>query len=255
MIALFKRHVPEARTYTFKDLKTRKLSQVTATPNHKFYVANKKVFESIQEVSPKDQLVSASGHQVQLVCAKNQNSHCGISYGVKGIPVAVYNLEVYRKHWYFVGKEKILVHNMYQPSEPSSSLMIDNDVFGGELEPSDADIEHFWANEPWGRNICQPSCNEFGCTPDGPCSSMPTLKTRWPQSVVPSFSSNESKARTTIGGTSFGPAAVLLCFVSPLESRTCWSPGAGFAVGCCDCRRVRFHLRLQLGNRRLATDV
>ena len=114
VIATFVRHVLEVRTYTFKDLKTGKLSKVTATPNHKFYVANKKEFESIQAISSKDQLVSATGHQVQLVCGSDKENHCGTNYGVKGVPVTVYNLEVYRQHRYFVGKEQLLVHNVYK---------------------------------------------------------------------------------------------------------------------------------------------
>ncbi len=113
VIATFERHVLEVRTYTFKDLKTGKLSKVTATPNHKFYVANKKEFESIQAISSKDQLVSATGHQVQLVCGSDKENHCGTNYGVKGVPVTVYNLKVYRQHRYFVGKEQLLVHNTY----------------------------------------------------------------------------------------------------------------------------------------------
>ncbi len=111
-IATFERHVLEVRTYTFKDLKTGKFNKITATPNHKFYVANKKKFEQIQNVSPKDRLVSATGDQVHVVCESGKENHCGVSYGVKGVPVAVYNLEVYRRHRYFVGKENILVHNI-----------------------------------------------------------------------------------------------------------------------------------------------
>ncbi len=117
VIATFVRHVLEVQTYTFKDLKTGKLSKVTATPNHKFYVANKKEFESIQAISSKDQLVSATGHQVQLVCGSDKENHCGTNYGVKGVPVTVYNLEVYRQHRYFVGKEQLLVHNVYECRE------------------------------------------------------------------------------------------------------------------------------------------
>ena len=118
VIATFERHVLEVRNYTFKDLKTGKLSKVTATPNHKFYVANKKEFESIQAISSKDQLVSATVHQVQLVCGSDKENHCGTNYGVKGVPVTVYNLEVYRQHRYFVGKEQLLVHNVYECDKP-----------------------------------------------------------------------------------------------------------------------------------------
>ncbi len=110
-ISLFGRHVLKVRTYQFKDVNTEQISSVTATPGHRFYVENKNTFVPIQNLSPKDNLISATGHQIHLLCKGNRNSHCGVSYGVKGVPVEVYNLEIYQKHRYFVGKAQILVHN------------------------------------------------------------------------------------------------------------------------------------------------
>ncbi len=111
VISLFVRHVLKVRTYQFKDFNTEKISHVSATPEHRFYVENYNAFVPIQDLSPKDNLISATGHQVHLLCKGNRNSHCGVSYGVKGFPVEVYNLEIYQKHRYFVGKGQILVHN------------------------------------------------------------------------------------------------------------------------------------------------
>ncbi len=116
-ISLFVRHVLKARTYQFKNFNTEKISTISATPNHRFYVENHKAFVPIQNVSPKDNLISATGHKIHLLCKGNKNSHCGVSYGVKGIPVEVYNLEIYQKHRYFVGKGQILVHNLYYTCE------------------------------------------------------------------------------------------------------------------------------------------
>ncbi len=110
-ISFFGRHVLKVRTYQFKDFNTEKISHVSATPEHRFYVENYNAFVPIQDLSPKDNLISATGHQVHLLCKGNRNSHCGVSYGVKGVPIEVYNLEIYQKHRYFVGKAQILVHN------------------------------------------------------------------------------------------------------------------------------------------------
>ncbi len=113
VISLFVRHTQKVKTYQFKDFKTQKISSVSATPDHRFYVENYKAFIPIQDLSPKDNLISATGHQIHLLCKGNRNSHCGVSYGMKGIPVEVYNLEIYQRHRYFVGKGQILVHNLY----------------------------------------------------------------------------------------------------------------------------------------------
>ena len=110
-ISFFGRHVLKVRTYQFKDVNTEQIISISATPEHRFYVKNYNAFVPIQDLSPKDNLISATGHQIHLLCKGNRNSHCGVSYGVKGVPVEVYNLEIYQKHRYFVGKAQILVHN------------------------------------------------------------------------------------------------------------------------------------------------
>ncbi len=112
VISLFVRHVLKVRTYQFKDFITEKISSISATPEHRFYVKNYNAFVPIQDLSPKDNLISATGHLIHLLCKGNRNSHCGVSYGVKGVPVEVYNLEIYQRHRYFVGKGQILVHNI-----------------------------------------------------------------------------------------------------------------------------------------------
>ncbi len=111
-ISFFGRHVLKVRTYQFKDVNTEQISSISATPEHRFYVEDYNAFVPIQDLSPKDNLISATGHQIHLLCKGNKNSHCGVSYGVKGVPVEVYNLEIYQRHRYFVGKGQILVHNI-----------------------------------------------------------------------------------------------------------------------------------------------
>ncbi len=116
-ISFFGRHVLKVRTYQFKDVNTEQIISISATPEHRFYVKNYNAFVPIQDLSPKDNLISATGHQIHLLCKGNRNSHCGVSYGVKGVPVEVYNLEIYQKHRYFVGKGQILVHNICRTCE------------------------------------------------------------------------------------------------------------------------------------------
>jgi hypothetical protein len=114
-IGTFKRYAPVVNTYTFKDLSRGEISKINATPNHPFYVKNKTEFIAIEDVSPTDELVDQTGKQVRLVCHNGKSDHCGKLYNAK--PVPVYNLEVYKKHVYYVGCDGILVHNVYSDDE------------------------------------------------------------------------------------------------------------------------------------------
>ena len=127
VIGKFKRYAPIAKTYMFKNLTTGKVSTVNATPNHPFYVKNKKAFVPIQDVSSSDQLISATGQKIELVCLSGKITHCGIQYKY-GRPAPVYNLEVYRKHVYFVGKNELLVHNVYPTPDDIRTYVIQNDL-------------------------------------------------------------------------------------------------------------------------------
>ena len=117
VIGKFMRYVTNVRTYTFKD-SLGHISHINATPNHPFYVKNKHGFVAIGNVSDDDTLVGGIGSgenhidgAIHLVCAKGKHSHCGEAFMGNGLPVSVYNLEVYRRHVYRVGKRKFLVHN------------------------------------------------------------------------------------------------------------------------------------------------
>ncbi len=116
VIAFFERHTLTVRTYTFKNIKTGTIHIINATPEHRFYVTNKKNFEPIQTIDSDDQLINAKGDQIKLICKNDRKNHCGVEYNRAKVPVAVYNLEIYRKHRYFAGKDQILVHNMYKCS-------------------------------------------------------------------------------------------------------------------------------------------
>lgn len=110
VIGKFKRYASIVKTYTFKNLVTGKLSTINTTPNHQFYIENKKAFIPIDNVTATDKLVSEAGQPIRLLCFSGKQRHCGKSYNNKK-PVPVYNLEIYQQHIYFVGHASILVHN------------------------------------------------------------------------------------------------------------------------------------------------
>ncbi|MED7789690.1 hypothetical protein [Francisella sp. 19X1-34] len=132
VIGTFKRYAPVVKTYIFKDLTTGKISKVTSTPGHKFYVKNRTVnniigknthYISISRVRSTDILISQTGDKIKLICPINKTSHCGKLYNRYHKPISVYNLEIYNKHRYFVGKNSILVHN-----GPCSNEAINSDT-------------------------------------------------------------------------------------------------------------------------------
>ncbi len=112
VISTIEQHTLTIRTYTFKNIKTGAISIVNATPRHKFYVANKQYFEPIQMIASEDRLINMAGDDIKLICTDGKKDHCGVKRNHQKVPIAVYNLEVYKKHQYFVGKDQILVHNI-----------------------------------------------------------------------------------------------------------------------------------------------
>ncbi len=112
VISTIEQHTLTIRTYTFKNIKTGAVSIVNATPRHKFYVANKQYFEPIQMIASEDRLINMAGDDIKLICTAGKKDHCGVKRNHQKVPIAVYNLEVYKKHQYFAGKDQILVHNI-----------------------------------------------------------------------------------------------------------------------------------------------
>ena len=109
---IFKHPVLNARQYTFQSIKTGKISTINATPTHRFYVSNRKSFIPISHITATDRLITSTGEKVKLLCHLDGKTTCGAVYH-KGEPVYVYNLEVNKKHTYFVGDYHILAHNIY----------------------------------------------------------------------------------------------------------------------------------------------
>ena len=109
---VFKRHVDEVNSYTFKNLFTGNTETIHATPNHLFYVKNRRRFVALNEITSTDELLNLSGHQMRLLCPEGKKKHCGMVWKKFNIS-AVYNLEVYKEHQYFAGNNEIYVHNIY----------------------------------------------------------------------------------------------------------------------------------------------
>ena len=110
----FIRHAVNVRKYRFKNRITGKLSSIRSTPDHPFYVRNRRRFIPLEAISPEDEMVQKNGQIVQMICSSPHGTHCGA--GSKGSIVSVYNLEIAKKHTYFVGQDFILVHNVCTPS-------------------------------------------------------------------------------------------------------------------------------------------
>ena len=106
---LFIRHTSDVNTYTFRMKKTGHMSNISVTPNHRFYVKNQDKFIPISQISPEDLLISKTGESVSSV-AFNRYTRESNKWD-NNIPVAVYNLETSMRHTYFVGDNHVLVHN------------------------------------------------------------------------------------------------------------------------------------------------
>ena len=107
--SIFIRHVLDVRQYTFKNIKGTH-DKINVTPEHLFYVKNKHAFMPVSQISMHDRLITDTGDKVRLACHKKRQDRCSQSYA-SGQIKPVYNLEVYNKNTYFVGKLNLLVHN------------------------------------------------------------------------------------------------------------------------------------------------
>ena len=141
---VFKRHVNDVKSYTFKDLSTGKKETLHVTPNHLFYVKNRKRFIAINQLGPADEMITLSGHRVRLICLGHKKNNCGTPREKFNISI-VYNMEVHQRHEYFAGGIKIYVHNVYmceycQQRIYSSQLLTKHlgthDVTGGGINCS-----------------------------------------------------------------------------------------------------------------------
>ncbi|WP_440994401.1 polymorphic toxin-type HINT domain-containing protein [Cysteiniphilum litorale] len=134
VIGKFKRYAEDVRTYMFQDMQGN-VEEINATPNHPFYAKNKGEFIAIDDVTTSDELIDQLGKSVKLVCPVDKNRSCGQKYNDTLSPVEVYNLEVYRKHVYYVGKNSsILTHNGCFGSSDKAADFLDGFEFSMDSE-------------------------------------------------------------------------------------------------------------------------
>ena len=106
----FIRYAREVNRYTIKDKQTNITSAVDATPNHPFYVTNKHAFVPISKVLSSDSLVTLSNHEAHLIRSGSNNFPFETN-SKKNTLTRVYNIEIEKKHVYFISNLNLLVHN------------------------------------------------------------------------------------------------------------------------------------------------
>ena len=106
----FIRYTSTVNPYMIKNNKTHTIAVVNATPNHPFYVINRHKFIPISKVSPVDSLMTLSNQPCSLVHPKDDSLLPG-AIRKKNTLIRVYNIEIEKKHVYFVSKMNMLVHN------------------------------------------------------------------------------------------------------------------------------------------------
>ena len=116
---IFIRHALDVSQYTFKNLITKVVFFVTATPDHPVYAVNRQAFIGISQLSPEDTLLSAGGEKIELVCSGSVKGGCGTAFN-RGKITSVYNIETSQRHTYFVQSENMLVHNCGGKTEAES---------------------------------------------------------------------------------------------------------------------------------------
>ena len=106
---VFKRHSVNVSLYIFHNVRTGKFFGIHVTPEHPFYAKNRQGFLPLESVTANDILMTGNGDNIKLVYSgRNIRTNRDNS---TGIPRLVYNMEVNKKHIYFAGRDKIMVHN------------------------------------------------------------------------------------------------------------------------------------------------
>ena len=117
---IFITHAPEVGKYSFRHISTGHISTIRATPDHPFYVRNSNSFIPVARLSPASNLLNNRNEIIRIICPSDRAANCGVSR-YTSMPAQVYNLEVYKKHYFYAGNEKILVHNCNSPVRSAQS--------------------------------------------------------------------------------------------------------------------------------------
>ena len=112
---IFITHAPVVEQYRFRHISTGRISTIRATPDHPFYLQNSGSFVPVAQLSSAGNLLNSRNEIVRIICPADHTANCGTSR-YTSLPAQVYNLEIYKKHAFYAGNEKILVHNCNSPA-------------------------------------------------------------------------------------------------------------------------------------------
>ena len=124
--------------YKIKDIDTGEISEITATPEHKFYETTYNKFMAISKLGSSNTITNASNHHLKIICTNNRQNNCGTA-PLNSLQ-KVYNMEVEKAHNYFVGNIKALVHNgcydFYYKCLECNKIHSEKDIFLKDCEKS-----------------------------------------------------------------------------------------------------------------------
>ena len=107
---IFITHAPVVEQYKFRHISTGRISTIRATPDHPFYLQDSGSFVPIAQLSPANNLLNDKNEIIRIIRHEDHvTNRSARKYAF--LPAQVYNLEIYKKHAFYAGSEKILVHN------------------------------------------------------------------------------------------------------------------------------------------------
>ena len=109
VIGIYSYKTNDVQRFLFKNEKGG-MTVIHATPLHLFYVYSIKGYLPLNRITSSMKLLDKNNQFISLICPKGREYDCG-KEEQPDKTITVHNIEVYRVHHYFVGKQSILVHN------------------------------------------------------------------------------------------------------------------------------------------------
>ena len=109
VIGIYRYKTNNVQKFQFKNEKG-EVSVIHATPSHLFYVYSIKGYLPLNKITSSMKLLDKNNQFISLICPTGKKDDCGKKEQPDKV-VTVHNIEVYRGHHYFVGKQSILTHN------------------------------------------------------------------------------------------------------------------------------------------------
>ena len=109
VIGIYSYKTNSVQKFLFKNKKGG-ITAIHATPSHPFYVYNIKGYLPLNKITSSMKLLDKNNQFISLICPQGKKQDCGKKEQPDKV-VTVHNIEVYRSHHYFIGKQNILAHN------------------------------------------------------------------------------------------------------------------------------------------------